>query len=491
MKRLHWYMMKSFAGPFVATFFISMFVLIMQFLWLHIDDLVGKGLEWTVIAQLLFYASMTLVPLGIPLAVLLASIMTFGNLGENYELTALKSAGISLYRIMKPLIFFIVTLTVLAFYFSNNVLPYANLKTGTLFYDIRQHKPEVSLKPGVFINDIDNYSILINRKNNETGMMYGLQVYAHTEVQDNNYEVTIADSGVMEIGHGGTYMKVELFNGYTYTDEGLKNPRSRTFPFRTVQFEKQYLLIPMEGNEFQRSDEGMYKNSYKMLNIARLTAKSDSLEKILRVDQKEHVNNLLSYNYLRNGARGRIQDSLLVKEVQGRTLSLDSLYATFDIGERKIVASNAARFARDVQQAGMSGAISMQYREKNIRYYNIEWHRKFSLSFACFIFFFIGAPLGGIIRKGGLGMPVVVSVLLFIVYHVISMMGERSAREVIDPALGMWISSLILLPLGGILTYMSMTDSAVMSAESYVLFLKKARRFLKSLFPLKKKNVHE
>ena len=469
-------MMKNFAGPFVATFFISMFVLIMQFLWLHIDDLVGKGLEWTIIAQLLFYASMTLVPLGTPLAVLLASIMTFGNLGENYELTALKSAGISLYRIMQPLIFFIIALTVLAFYFSNNVLPYANLKTQTLFHDIRKHKPEVSIKPGIFVNDIDNYSILVNRKDNETGMLYGLCVYAHAQVKDNNYEVTVADSGIMEIGQRGEYMKVELFNGYTYTDEGLKNPRSRSFPFRVVQFEKQYLIIPMEGNDFQRSDEGLYKNSYRMLNLHQLTGSSDSLKNILRKEQNEHVNNLLSYNYLRGGIRGRLQDSALVEATRGRTLSIDSLLATLDVAERRTVASNAARFARDVQQARTSGKISMQFREKTIRYYDIEWHRKFSLSFACFIFFFIGAPLGGIIRKGGLGMPVVVSVLLFIVYYVISMMGERSAREVIDPAVGMWISSLILLPMGAILTYMSMTDSAVLSAESYVDFMKKLKR---------------
>ncbi|MDR0766175.1 MAG: LptF/LptG family permease [Odoribacteraceae bacterium] len=479
MKKLHWYMMKSFTGPFVATFFISMFVLIMQFLWLHIDDLVGKGLEWTVIAQLLFYASMTLVPLGIPLAVLLASIMTFGNLGENYELTALKSAGISLYRIMKPLVFFIITLTVLAFYFSNNVLPYANLKTRTLFYDIRKHKPEVSLKPGFFINDIDNYSILVSHKSNETGMMYGLTVYAHAEVKDNNYEVTVADSGIMETGPGGEYMKVELFNGYTYTDEGLKNTRSRSFPFRTVRFEKQNIIIPMQGNEFQRSDEGMYRNSHAMLSIEQLTEKGDSLKKILRAERKTHLNNLLSYNYLKGEPRGRPRDTLPVAQARGPLLDIDSLLATLDISERKTVASNAARLAREVRQARKNGDIALQYREKIARYYDIEWHRKFTLSFACFIFFFIGAPLGGIIRKGGLGMPVVVSVILFIIYHVISMMGERSAREVIDPALGMWISSMILLPLGAVLTYMSMTDSAVLNAEAYMNLVKRLARFLK------------
>jgi lipopolysaccharide export system permease protein len=478
MKKLHWYMMKNFAGPFVATFFISMFVLIMQFLWLHIDDLVGKGLEATIIAQLLFYASMTLVPLGLPLAVLLASIMTFGNLGENYELTALKSAGISLYRIMKPLIYMIVILTVVAFYFSNNVLPYANLKTRTLFHDIEQYKPEVSLKPGIFINDIDRYSILINRKNNETGMMYGLQIYAHSEVQDNNYEVTRADSGRMEMGPDARYMEVWLFNGYTYTDEGLKNSRTRNFPFRTVQFEKQYFIIPMEGNDFERSDGGMYKNSFKMLDIKQLTRGADSLKRVLVREEKDNATNLLAYNYVKGRPRGT-RDSILEQETGGHTRSIDSLLATLDVGERRIAAENAARFARDARQAENSGTISLRVRGKTIRYYDIEWHRKFTLSFACFIFFFIGAPLGGIIRKGGLGMPVVVSVLLFIFYYVISMMGERSAREVIDPAVGMWISSFVLLPMGAWLTYMSMTDSAVLNVEPYLNLAKAVARFFK------------
>jgi lipopolysaccharide export system permease protein len=478
MKTLHWYMLKSFIGPFVATFFISMFVLIMQSLWLYLDDMVGKGLEWTIIAQFFYYAALVLVPMGFPLAVLLASIMTFGNLGENYELTALKSAGVSLYRIMKPLIYLIIVFTIAAFYFSNNVLPYANLKMSTLLRDIRDHKPEVSLKPGVFINDIDNYSILINRKNNETGMMYDLRVYSHVEVQD-NYEVTVADSGIMEMGPKGEFMEVELYNGYTYTDDGVRVPRSRSYPFRTVQFEKQYFVIPMEGNEFQRSDEGLYKNSYKMLNLEQLSRGADSLGRMLRGEKRERANSLLSYNYAKNRSRGVMQDSLLAGETRGRQLSLDSLYATLDVGERKTVAENAARFAREVKQSEAGSTVTIQYREKSIRYYDIEWHRKFTLSFACFIFFFIGAPLGGIIRKGGLGMPVIVSVLLFITYYVISMMGERSAREVVDPAVGMWISSLILLPLGGILTYMSMTDSAVLNIESYVNFVKAVARFFK------------
>jgi lipopolysaccharide export system permease protein len=422
---------------------------------------------------------MTLVPLGLPLAVLLASIMTFGNLGENYELTALKSAGISLYRIMKPLIYTIVFLTVIAFYFSNNVLPYANLKTRTLFHDIEQHKPEVSLKPGIFINDIDRYSILINRKNNETGMMYGLQIYAHSEIQDNNYEVTRADSGRMEMGPDGKFMEVWLFHGYTYTDEGMKTPRSRSYPFRTVQFEKQYFIIPMEGNDFERSDGGMYKNSFKMLDIKQLTKGTDSLKRILAREVRDNAVNLLSYNYVKARPRGNPRDSILAEETGGRTLSLDSLLATLDIGERKIAAENAARFARDARQAESNGTITLRVRGKTIRFYDIEWHRKFTLSFACFLFFFIGAPLGGIIRKGGLGMPVVVSVLLFIFYHVISMMGERSAREVIDPAVGMWISSFILMPMGALLTYMSMTDSAVLNVEPYVNFAKAVVRFFK------------
>ena len=472
-------MLKSFAGPFVATFFISMFVLIMQSLWLYIDDLVGKGLEIGVIMQLLYYISLTLVPMGMPLAVLLASIMTFGSLGENYELTAMKSAGVSLYKIMKPLIVVIVLLTVAAFYFSNNVLPYANLKARTLLMDIRRHSPELVFKEGVFINDIEGYSIKVDKINKTTGVMYNMLIYNHTgsgtkRSGNLNYEVTRADSGIMELTHSGDYMWVELYNGFTYTDEGLLMGNTVSFPFRKVKFDQQSFGILMPGNELERSNEDDYKSHYAMLNIKQLAHSADSIHQKMSKAKTMRANNLLDRNYIRSKIIDPKQDSLYMQENQGKVRSLDSLYKSMDIREQRRVLASAAQYAHDVD---MFKDMSIRMDEGIIRKHDIEWHKKFSLSFACFIFFFIGAPLGAIIRKGGLGMPVIVSVFLFIIYYIISMMGERAAREVLMPWFGMWLSSVLLLPLGAFLVYTAVNDSAVLNAESYTNMLKSLGNF--------------
>lgn len=479
MKKLHLFMLKSFVGPFVATFFISMFVLIMQFLWRYIDDLVGKGLEGHVISELLFYVSLTLVPMGLPLAVLLASIMTFGSLGENYELTALKAAGISLYRIMKPLIVLIVIFTIAAFFFSNNVLPYANLKASSLLYDIKRQKPELSLKEGVFINDIEGYSIKVDKIDKKSGMMYNMLIYNHTD-RRGNYEMTIADSGIMEADPTGRFMEVELYHGYTYTDEGLKSNNNKTYPFRRVQFDKQYFIIPLGDKDLQRTDEDLFKNSYGMLNIAQLDSTVSALSLRLDGRKQRKAHDMLRENYVKKQERNPKRDSVIREETRGVVRNLDSLYQTFDVEERKNTIDQAVQLARGAQTSHMNDLSINKRDEEAVRKYNIEWHRKFTLSFACFIFFFIGAPLGGIIRKGGLGAPVVVSIFLFIVYYIIWMMGERAAREgVLEPWQGMWISSVVLLPLGAVLTYTAMTDSAVMSSESYTNFIKKIIGFFK------------
>ena len=445
-------MLKSFIGPFVATFFISMFVLIMQFLWRMIDEIVGKGLEFTVIAELLIYVATTLVPMALPLAVLLSSIMTFGSLGENYELIALKSAGISLYRIMKPLIILIICLTVFAFVFSNNILPVANLKFYSLLYDIRKQKPEMSFKEGIFTNDLEGYSIKIDKINN-------------------------AKSNLMEL---------VLYNGHSYTDEGMKNPSSRkTFPFRRLKFDKETVLIELPGTDLKRSDEDGFRSYSMMLNLKQLSHSIDSARAALKVRKAGDTKKLLANNYQRSKSPSPQRDSILADQSRGKFSDPDSLFTAFDIEEQRRAVDNALQYAREVKQRNQDDLHYYVAQQENVIKSQLEWHRKFTLSFACFIFFFIGATLGAIIRKGGLGMPVVVSVLLFIIYYIISMMGERSAREaVISPAAGMWISAFILLPLGIILTYKSVTDSEMMNTEAYTRVFKKLIAFIK-----KKKNA--
>ena len=474
-------MLKSFAGPFVATFFISMFVLIMQFLWRMIDELVGKGLEFSVIAEFLFDVSLTLVPMALPLAVLLSSIMTFGSLGENYELIALKSAGVSLYRIMKPLIVLIVLLTVGAFLFSNNVLPYANLKMQSLLYDIRRQKPEMSFKEGIFTNSLEGYSIKIDRINKETGMMYDMLIYNHKE-GNGNCEVTKADSGMMISDVKNNKMKLILYNGHSYTDEGMKNAKARrTFPFRRIKFDVETVMIDLPGSELKRTDENAFRSASMMMNLKQLDDTIGSMRRFIVTKKSGDAKRLLTSNYRRSKNSNAQQDSVLIEESKEMYNNPDSLFQTFDPEERQRAISNALQYARDVKQRVQDDVHYYEGQELSVRKCQIEWYRKFTLSFACFIFFFIGAPLGAIIRKGGLGMPVVVSVLLFIIYYIISMMGERSAREAaISPAVGMWISAFILLPLGIVLTYKSVTDSEMMSTESYKMFFTKLlKRFKK------------
>lgn len=481
MKKLHIFMLKSFAGPFVATFFISMFVLLMQALWRMIDELVGKGLDNSIIAEFLFDVSLTLVPMALPLAVLLASIMTFGSLGENYELIALKSAGISLYRIMKPLIVVIIVMTGLAFVFSNNVLPVANLKMNALYYDIRKQKPEMSFKEGIFTNDLENYSIKVDRIDKNTGMMYNILIYNHKE-DKGNYEVTKADSGIMKTNVKNNAMDLTLFSGYTYTDEGLQNVNARkTFPFRRLKFDEENLSIDLPDTDFKRTDEDAFRSHSLMLNLSQLQHRIDSVQTYLKTKKAGETKRLLASNYQRNKSSNPRQDSVLLEKSKDMYRSPDSLFMSFDEEEKQRAVSNALQYAREVKQRNQDNVQYYMAQQEQVIRSQIEWHRKFSLSFACFIFFFIGAPLGAIIRKGGLGMPVVVSVFLFIIYYIIDMMGIRSAKEaVIAPQLGTWISSLILLPLGVILTYKSVTDSEMMNTDAYKVFFEKIKKFLSS-----------
>lgn len=466
-------MLKSFMGPFIATFFISMFVLLMQFLWRYIDEIVGKGLDISVIAEFLFYVSATLIPMALPLAVLLASIMTFGNLGENYELIALKAAGISLYRIMYPLIVMVVGLTIFAFFFSNNMLPVANLKASSLLYDIKRHKPELSFKEGVFTNDMPGYSIKVDHIDKETGMMYNMLIYNHTVTQG-NYEVTKADSGMMVTNPKSNVMELVLYSGHTYTDEGLQPTKRSTFPFRRLQFDKQTVLIELPGNELKRTDEDLFRSSSMMLTVGQLDVAIDSIANHMKAKKENDTKRLLAGNYQKKKSSDPVRDSVMLVETKGTSANIDSLFRSYDPEQQQRAVDYALQYARDVKQFIEIDKTYYLKQNESIRKNKVEWHKKITMSFACFIFFFIGAPLGAIIRKGGLGMPVVVSIFLFIVYYVISMMGERSATEdVMSPALGTWLSSLILLPLGIVLTYKSVTDSEIMSTDAYKIAFSK------------------
>ncbi|MDE5424195.1 LptF/LptG family permease [Ancylomarina sp. DW003] len=474
MKRLHSFILKSFLGPLTFTFFICMFVLLMQFLWRYIDEFVGKGLEWTVIVEFMFYISATLVPMALPLAILLASIMSFGNMGENYELIAMKAAGISLQKIMRPLIILVMFIGLGAFYFSNYVMPIASLKASALLYDIKHQNPELILKEGVFTSDLPGFGIKVGPINKETGMIHDLLIYDHRDNRGNS-QVTIADSGMMSTSADKLYMDLTLYSGKMYEEVKTSKRKDREkHPSQRVKFEVYRTTISLPGNELKRTDEDRFRNSYRMLNLTQLSKQRDTLEDELSDEKERLAHQLSSYQYFKKESKTSRKDSVRQVLLNAKTWDADSLYQNLDLSDKLTSVGNALSYSRKSKDR-ISRNLSIQTSKKKwIQKHINEWHRKFTLSFACIIFFFIGAPLGAIIRKGGLGMPVIVSVLFFIIYYIISMTGERAARELaMSPFMGMWISSIIILPLGVILTYKATTDSGILNIESYINFFKK------------------
>lgn len=475
-------------GPLLLTFLIVLFIMIMQFLWKYIDDLVGKGLDFKTLGNLLFYFALSFIPMALPLAILLASLMTFGNFGENFELTAIKSSGVSLQKFMTPLIVFVIIISVAAFFFSNNVLPITNLKSRSLLFDIQRQRPELNITVGQFYNGIEGYSIRISEKDYKTNLMKRVLIYDHTD-RLGNVAVTYADSGYMRMTPDERNLIFTLYNGYSFNEIDMDSRSRRrgqdhSFPARKDRFDHQVLILELTGFGLNRTDENLFKNSEVMLNLNQLETAADSLNQLL-YRRKELFTKTMLDNQLFTGTR---KIKAFLNDTTSKFQPIDTVpfnprdvLATLNYGDQINIIQNALMQARSSKNFVTTSKNTLVSRRKIIRRHQIEWHRKFTLSFACFIFFFIGAPLGAIIRKGGLGMPVVVSVLFFLVYHITSMSGEKFVRQdVLDPATGMWLSSAFLLPIGIFLTYKSTNDSSIMNINTYIEWpKKKLEAFLK------------
>lgn len=472
MKKLDLFILKSYLGPLVLTFFISLFILVMQFLWKYVDDLVGKGLEWYVISQLLFYASSTFVPLALPLAILLSSLMTFGNLGENYELVAMKASGISLRRIMKPLVVLSLIISGTAFFFSNNILPIANLKFHSLLYDVRQQKLTLNIKEGIFYNGIDGFTIRINKKDQEKNTIEDVMIYNHTD-RMGNIKLTTAKWGQMELTPDKSTLIFHLFDGYNYEDIVNQKGYKQSRPFQRSKFREQTRRFSGLDFALNRTDEQLFRNNYQMMNLSQLSTFRDSLNDELKL-RKENLNKSIRDRFTFFEAADTTyfnNDTLMAS-----TVNADTNFKLSDVTDdmMKKALDFALQSARSAKNNLEFNITDFENRAERIRKHDIEWHRKFTLSIACFILFFIGAPLGAIIRKGGLGMPVVVSIIFFVIYHIISITGEKYARAgVLEPKIAMWLASVILLPLGIFLTYKATTDAPLLDAESWGKFFRR------------------
>jgi lipopolysaccharide export system permease protein len=525
----------------------------MQFLWRYIDDLVGKGLEFKVIAELLLYTSSSLVPMALPLSILMSSLMTFGNMGEFYELTAMKASGISLQRILMPLVVFVVFISIGAFFFANEVLPFTNLKMRSLLYDVRNQRPEIQIIPGSFYSGIDGYSLRVERKDPSTNMLYDIKIYDHTQNKGNG-SVTIADSGKMIITEDERDLIFTLYSGSSYNEasEERGSKITRSFPHRFDRFEEERIIIRLVGFNLTRTDEDLFRNHYSMLDLAQLETMEDSIKNdiqdkkeiihrtlivgnyfrkhtkpartellngdqkfavnpdtinrlkverkrivkpdagqktIIKIDNRDSIQKLLERRKLKRplltentkenpAAKTEIKpaipaDNRVLNESNKDTGFYLGLYDRLTLKEKENVLNAALSYSRSARTFVVSSAQTIDSKTKNLRRFEIEWQRKFTIAFACLIFLFIGAPLGAIIRKGGLGLPLVISTLFFIFYYIISLVGEKMVREgfLLDYQ-GMWFSSFIFFVTGVFLTYKATTDSAMLNFDTYAIAIR-------------------
>ncbi len=475
VKRLYTFMLQSFLPLFTMTFFICLFIVMMQFLWRFVGDIVGKGLSMSVIGELFFYAALTMVPMALPLAVLLASLMTFGNLGEKFELTALKASGISLFKIMKPLIILMILIAIGAFFFQNNVLPVAQTKMWTLMFSVRQKTPEVEIPEKSFYDQIPNINLYVDHKNPETGMLYGMILYDLTRGMDNS-RVILADSGSLSFTEDKKHLFLHLYDGEMFEnlrDNAMGVTTSGYMPFRREQFDDKQIYMAFDAN-FNRMDEDGVRSQYVGQNITELRHSIDSIG--TRVDSigSVYAGEILSAPMmgLSQTLSRREGDSTVTyrrpEVAMAVPLDLDSVFNAPSASYAKTYLNQALNKARRQKMDYEYRSLSLAQEAKIMRLHVIEMQKKFTLSFACIIFFFIGAPLGAIIKKGGLGTPLVISVLLFIVYFIIDNSGYKMARDgKLEVIQGMWLSSAVLLPLGIFFTYKAVGDSAVFNVDAY------------------------
>ena len=480
MKTIHKLVLKAYLGPMILTFFIVMFVLMMNFVWRYIDELVGKGLSAGIIIELMTYAMANMLPLGLPLAVLLAAIMTMGNLGENYELLAMKSAGMSLVRITRPLLILVSLIAIASFFIGNNLVPYANKKMYSIIYDIRQQRQTLEFQDGLFFNGIDDMSIRVAHQDRETGLLHDVLIYDNRSA-NGNMNTIVADSGYIRLSDDKRYLLVTLYNGETYEQTRNSQWFNRS-ALRRHTFEVQKQSIPMEGFAMERSDNNISNSQTK--HIGQLQDDIDSLElRVTTATSSSYEPLLKEQIFVRDHNVLPLPDSLRIDKRGFRNMAAIDSIDRLPLREKERIWSQARSQAKNSRnmfsfdETTSKEALNQLYRAK------VEWHKKVSLPVSIIIFFLIGAPLGAIIRKGGLGLPVVVSVIFFVIYYIISLSGEKQVKEGNWEAIyGMWISSFILTPIAVYLTYKATNDSALLDTDWYAGRLKALRERVEPWF---------
>jgi lipopolysaccharide export system permease protein len=474
---LSFMLLKAWLGPFILTFVIAQFVLVMQFLWKHIDDLAGKGLEWSIILELLYYASATLVPMALPLAILLSSIMTVGSLAENLEVVAAKAAGIPLLRLLRPLMLMAGFIAILAFLFSNHVMPVANYKFRSLLSAIRSAKPAIDITPGVFYNGIRGLTVYIDQKAPDGKSFFGVMIYDHSRDGWGASVLTMAEKGSLGTSTDERYLVLRLENGVRYDDRGFYENLNGDFKRMKETFFIQELFIDVSDEKLNK-ENSFLKSSYQMMSLGQL-------EEMMSRHKEDQQQFIQSMSPRLSGMHGTLSAQEPVFSPMPQALeegaapqeilpslpvwaSTDSLFKPLKPDQRNVWVAGALSKLGQTRQRFQELKDYQKSQGKTMASALVEWHRKFTLSFACLVLFFIGAPLGAIIRKGGLGLPLIFCVLIFIGYHILSTIGERSAKQILmEPWIGMWLSSMILLPFGLLLTLRVSTESRWFALETY------------------------
>ncbi len=462
-KRVDRVVLGSFIVPLIITFGLTSFIFMMQFLWKYIDDIVGKGLETSLLLKLIGLFTLTIIPMALPLAVLLASTMVIGTLGENNELTAYKTGGLSLLRTMGSLIVFTIFLSFGAFYFSNNILPKVHLKFYSLLFDIRKQKPALDIKEGVFYRGISGFAIKVHHKDADNKTLYGIMVYDHSQGKGND-NVVLADKGDVALSNTGDHLILTLYNGKQYQDVKKRNSTlEENKSEQTIMEFKQWRKI-FDLREFKmiRTDQSLFKTHFIMFNASQLMYEADSTRK----DIEKRLDEIRLNNSSYFSSQKKIPDSI--------SILLKTIPTKLDI--KNVFKRNITQNCLSMSQSNLQSLIGytqmaitdLDFKQTNYVNYYCEWYRKFSLSFACLVLLFVGCAMGAIVRKGGFGMPILIAVLYFVLFHVLNVIGEKLAKGlIIPPFAGMWLASLVLLPIALFLTYKANNDSVVFRGEWY------------------------
>ena len=478
MKKLDQFILKSFIGPFVAILLVVVFILMMQFLWLYIDELVGKGLSFKVIMEFLGWGCITMLPLSLPLSTLLSAMMTMGQLGENNELLAVKAAGISLQRMMIPLAVVCLGISVGAFFVSNDLIPVAYNKIYQLRADIGKTKDEIKIPTKTFYNGIEGYMLRVEERNDETGIMHGVMVYNHTKNKGNT-SLTLADSAMMKMSKDKSYLSFIMFSGSNYEETNNRKYRDTTLQFQKIDFKRQELIIPLENYSFQKSDSSRFGDQVKSMNLKQLHESEDSIGTINAEGKKKNIASLgnsrsLRYNSQLDTSSKTVRTTPFVPEDLNKWKTLDKELE----GARK-----ARAHAEELENTLNTYSRERYHHTYILRLIDIEIYKKFALAIACFIFFFIGAPLGAIIRKGGLGASAIISVLFFVAYYVIDIAGTKLARDgAVGPVFGVFFSSYVLFPTGLFLSWKAINDSTFFNLDSIKSGFRKIKTKIMDMF---------